>query len=354
MSSLFSAAFLFLFFIAALFIGAKLLPGVAAQGREEPDGTRWTYRINGMALFIATHIAIATGTLVFNLSLAPLIDHFWSFFLVANLFSAACGYWLNTRARLSADDRRQLSLAHKFMGLELNPRWAGVDLKMFAYEPSLIGLGLLVTAFAYAQFERHGTITPQMGLFQMFWWVYLFTHYYYEEFMITTWDVIAENFGFGLIWGDLVLVPFFYSIGGWYLVDNLHPMSGWAITMVGLLYLSGLWIFRSSNAQKHHFKKDPDTLIWGAPAQTLDGKLLTSGWWGLGRHLNYTGEILVYTAIALTTGFVSPVPYLLPLWMCALLAHRALRDDRRCRAKYGGLWEVYCQRATFRMVPFLY
>ena len=25
-----------------------------------------------------------------------------------------------------------------------------------------------------------------MGLFQMFWWVYLATHYYYEEFMITT------------------------------------------------------------------------------------------------------------------------------------------------------------------------
>ena len=33
-------------------------------------------------------------------------------------------------------------------------------------------------------------------------------------------DVIAERFGWMLIWGDYVLVPFFYSLPGWFLVRN--------------------------------------------------------------------------------------------------------------------------------------
>jgi delta14-sterol reductase len=56
----------------------------------------------------------------------------------------------------------------------------------------------------------------------------------------------------------------------------------------------------------------------------------------------------------MTTGTQSVVPWLLPLWLTGLLAHRALRDERRCRAKYGALWDAYCERARFRMLPFVY
>jgi delta14-sterol reductase len=48
------------------------------------------------------------------------------------------------------------------------------------------------------------------------------------------------------------------------------------------------------------------------------------------------------------------VPYLLPLWLTVLLSHRAWRDEKRCRVKYGELWAAYCRRARFRMIPFLY
>jgi len=232
-----------------------------------------------------------------------------------------------------------------------------VDLKMFAYQPSLIGLGLMNAAFAYVQYQKYGYLTPQMGLFQGFWWFYLFSHYYYEEFMLSTWDIIAEKFGFMLIWGDLVLVPFFYSIIGWYLVDRIEPWSIGRLTAIALLYTLGLILFRGANAQKHRFKKDAQTKIWGQSAQTLQQhgqQLLISGWWGIGRKLNYTGEICVYFAIALTSGFHSFVPYLLPLWLSSLLIHRAWRDEQRCQAKYGHLWQAYCDRVRFRMIPFLY
>jgi delta14-sterol reductase len=175
--------------------------------------------------------------------------------------------------------------------------------------------------------------------------------------MLSTWDIIAEKFGFMLVWGDLVLVPFFYSIVGWSLVDAIAPTSLSTISTtvaISLLYLVDLTIFRDANAQKHRFKKNPEAKIWGQPAQALEGKLLISGWWGIGRKLNYTGEICVYFALALTAGFDSIIPYLLPLWLCVLLPHRAWRDEQRCQAKYGNLWNSYCARVRFRMLPFMY
>jgi delta14-sterol reductase len=157
-----------------------------------------------------------------------------------------------------------------------------------------------------------------------------------------------------LLWGDLVLVPFFYSIGGWTLLEQREPMSAPALLGIAALYAASLWMFRSANAQKWRFKQDPEAVIWGEKAEAIGGKLLISGWWGIGRHLNYTGEIGVYLALTLLTGFDAMAPWLLPLWMLLLLSHRAARDDRRCRAKYGPLWRAYCAHSSFRMFPFLY
>jgi delta14-sterol reductase len=339
-------------FLAVTFAAAKWLPGREVVGREEPDGGAFTYRLNGMALFVAANLLVAAGTLLFDLSLAPLIDHFWELFAAANVAAFAAAFFLFQRA--AAARQRPSRLAHKLVGLELNPRLFGVDLKMWAYEPSLLGLGLLVAAFGYAQFERHGEITPQMGFWLLGWWIYLATHYWHQGFLLSIFDVIEERFGLMLLWGDLVLVPFFYSIGGWTLLDQHHPMSTPALLGLALLYGASLWMFRGANAQKWRFKQDPDTVIWGEKAEAIGGRLLVSGWWGIGRHLNYTGEIGVYLALTLATGFRSFVPYLLPLWMVVLLAHRASRDDHRCRAKYGTLWSAYCAHTRFRMFPYLY
>jgi len=62
----------------------------------------------------------------------------------------------------------------------------------------------------------------------------------------------------------------------------------------------------------------------------------------------------VYWSFTLLAGDASFVPYLLPSWLIGLLVHRAWRDDKRCREKYGELWEQYCRRAKFKMFPFIY
>ncbi len=336
-------------FVGALFVGALLLPGLERDGYRQPDGSTKRYKLTGMTLFFVAHMIVGVATLGFGVSLTPIVRHFWSLFTVTNVLAILISVALWVRG-----SRGKSALKDLWLGADLNPTWLGVDLKMFFYQPSLIGVNLMVAAFASAQRDLYGAITPQMGCLLGFWWAYLFTHYVKEEFMLSTWDVIAEKFGMMLVWGDLVYVPFLYSLPCWWLVDETTPFSVGQCAALSLVCLGSLWVFREANWQKERFKRTPEATIWGKKPELVGGKLLASGWWGIGRKLNYTGEVGVYVCFALTTGFAHPWPYLLPLSLVGLLAQRAARDDRRCSEKYGAVWGTYCARARFRMVPFLY
>jgi delta14-sterol reductase len=350
-------------YMIAMFLGALLLPGLERLGYEQPNGERAAYKLTGMTLFFITHLVLAAATFGFGISLTPILTHFWSIFVLANLVALFWSLGLYVWGRRSGDvlkghvgDDLPLPSFVKdlWFGNELNPRWLGVDIKMFMYQPSLIGVYLVVLSFAYAQHELYGAIAPQMWCFLFFWWTYLFSHYVKEEFMLSTWDVIAENFGFMLVWGDLVYVPFLYSLPGWWILHHTEPFT--TAEWLGLVafHLAALYVFREANWQKERYKRDKQAHIWGKAPETIGGRLLVSGFWGIGRKINYTGEIGVYISFALCAGLSSPYPYLLPLSLLALLTQRAARDDKKCRAKYGKQWEAYCKRARFRIIPFVY
>lgn len=339
-------------FFLAMLLAACVLPGPSVLGFPQPDGQRKRYRLHGLALFVLTHFVVITGTRALGWSLAPLVTTwFWPLFAAANVFAVVWALALYWGGRRRGHAGTGNFLRDVWMGVELNPTWQGVDLKVFAYQPSLIGLGLLVAGFGYAQLEATGTLTPQMCLYQAFWWLYLFTHYRDEAGVLSMYDVIAEKFGFMLVWGDLVLVPFFYCMAGWTLVGQTEPMAWPGLALLTMAFALGLWVFRGANKQKHRFKVDPNAEIWGAPPRLLGGKLLVSGWWGVGRKINYAGELTVYFAIAATAGLASVRPFLVPLWLLGLLVHRAWRDEQRCSAKYGPLWREYCAAVPGRILP---
>ena len=350
---LLEAAAMLAVFVAALFLGSMVLPGRRLVG-PELEGRSITYKLNGLALFLSTAVSAALAQILGWFSLSALNTHFLALFVAANVFAFAFSGWLYWRGARSRGTSQGFRRGY-FFGVELNPALLGVDLKMFSYRPSLIGLALFNASFAVAQYETHGELTLAMTLYQVFTFLYVLNYFQFEEGMVHTWDIISERFGWGLVWGDYALVPFFYCIVGWWLVDASGPPLG-PVAAAGIvaLYLFGFWMFRGANGQKHRFKRDPETRIWGKPAESLDGRLLVSGFWGIGRHLNYTGEICVYLSFALTSGFASWAPYVLPAWLAILLSHRSRRDERRCRAKYGELWRRYKARVPYSMVPFVY
>jgi delta14-sterol reductase len=342
-------------FLGALFLGARFLPGLERAGYPQPDGIVKDYKLTGMTLFFVAHMVVGVMVFGFGISLTPVVMHFWSLFAVALAIAVLITAVLYFQGRRDGLGRSSNNLVQDlWLGNELNPTWLGVDLKMFMYQPSLIGANLLVVAFANAQHDLYGKITPQMACLLGFWWAYLFTHYVKEEFMLSTWDVIAEKFGFMLVWGDLVYVPFLYTLPCWWLVDEKRPFVAWQWGGLSLLCLASLWVFREANWQKERYKRTPNATIWGKKPELVGGRLLASGWWGIGRKINYTGEIGVYICFALTTGFEHAWPYLLPVSLIALLSQRAARDDKKCASKYGEVWTAYCARTRFRMIPFVY
>ena len=340
-----------LLFVGLLFLGSMFLPGRRVTGPGlEASGT---YKLNGLAAFLIVATVACLAQVFGWFSLSVLHTHFAALFLVANLFALVLSGWLCFRGPPSPSASRGF-LRDFFFGSELNPSAFGVDLKFFSYRPSLIGLALFNASFAVAQYETYGRLTLAMVLYQIFTFAYVLNYFQFEYGMTHTWDLVSERFGWMLVWGDYVLVPFFYCLPGWWLVHASGPLAPGAAVAIILLFVFGFWLFRGANEQKHRFKRDPHATIWGRPARSLDGRLLVSGFWGIGRHLNYTGEICVYLAFTLTTGFASWIPYLLPAWLAGLLGHRSIRDDRRCRAKYGELWGRYTGRVRYSMLPFIY
>lgn len=361
--SLFTATWMVLGFIAALFVGSIALPGLERRGYPLPNGETKGYKLTGMPLFFLIHIALGIATFGFGISLTPVIQHFWSLLIVANVVAIVWSLAIYAygkrrgsvlRSAIGNDARLPSWVKDLYYGNELNPTWLGVDLKTFMYQPSLIGVYLIVLSFAYAQHDRHGTITPQMWCFVGFWFVYLFTHYVKEEFILSMWDIITEDFGFMLVWGDLVYVPFFYSLPGFWIVDETTPFTTTQWMTLTVFFLIMLTIERGANWQKERFKQNPSAKIWGKPAKAIGGKLLVSGWWGIGRKISYTGEIGIYLSFSLCAGVSNWQPFLVPLSLLILLTQRAARDDKKCRAKYGVLWDEYCRTVKFRMIPFIY
>lgn len=183
-------------------------------------------------------------------------------------------------------------------------------------------------------------------------------YYFHEEAILTTFDIKHEKFGWMLAWGDLVWVPFTYTIQAQYLVHHTHELTGWQA--VGLVALNGVGfaIFRGANIQKHRFRKDPTRPIWGKPPESIvtarGSLLLTSGWWGLARHANYFGDLLMAWAWCLPCGFGSPLPYFYVVYFTILLVHRERRDNAICQARYGEDWDRYREKVPWRIIPGVY
>ncbi|MEE6524033.1 hypothetical protein FKM82_023225 [Ascaphus truei] len=88
---------------------------------------------------------------------------------------------------------------------------------------------------------------------------------------------------------------------------------------------------------------------------TATGKrLLVSGWWGLVRHPNYLGDLIMALAWSLPCGLSHILPYFYVIYFSALLIHREARDEHQCMKKYGLAWQEYCRRVPYRIFPYIY
>jgi delta14-sterol reductase/lamin-B receptor len=241
------------------------------------------------------------------------------------------------------------------MGRELNPRWGSFDWKEFCeLRPGLIGWMLLNISCMVQQQAKLGYVSGSMMLINIFQGFYVWDALYQERAIVTTMDITTDGFGYMLVFGDLAWVPFTYSIQARYLVNHDPHLSYGALAGIVALHMLGYFIFRGANGQKDAFRRDPSqkSVAHLKYLQTKRGtKLLTSGWWGMARKINYTGDYIMGLSWCLVCGFDSIVPYYYAIYFAILLIHRSIRDDHMCQAKYGDDWDTYKQLVPYRFIP---
>jgi delta14-sterol reductase len=86
-----------------------------------------------------------------------------------------------------------------------------IDLKFFFVRAGMMGW-LLINLSILAKSVQDGSLSQSMILYQIFCALYILDYFVHEEYMTSTWDIIAERLGFMLVFGDLLWIPFTFSI----------------------------------------------------------------------------------------------------------------------------------------------
>ncbi|KAM6964810.1 delta(14)-sterol reductase LBR [Aplochiton taeniatus] len=353
---------LWILFQALLYV---LPVGKLSEGMPLKNGTVLQYRTNGF--FALTLSALAVGVAMHQeVDLTYIHSHFLQLTAVTFLLAVLLSVFLYVRARRAPLDQLASGGSSGYVvydfwkGRELNPRIKNFDLKFFCeMRPGLIGWCLVNFAMALAEMklQKLDSPSPAMILVNCFQLLYVADGLWNEEAILTTMDLMHDGFGFMLAFGDLVWVPFTYSLQAYYLVSHPNPLSTPALVAIVAIKALGFYIFRSSNSQKNAFRRNPSDpkLAHLKTIPTATGKsLLVSGWWGVVRHPNYLGDLIMAVAWSLTCGFNHLLPHYYLIYFIMLLVHRNSRDTSECRRKYGSAWEEYCRTVRYRIIPGVY
>lgn len=223
-----------------------------------------------------------------------------------------------------------------FIGRELNPRIGLFDIKTFnELRPGLILWVLVDASCACWQHTQFGYVSDSMWLVLFFHTWYVVDSLLHEETIFSQMDITTDGFGFMLSVGDLVWVPFTYSLQARYLAFEPVRLGTIGVLAILAVQLVGYYIFRTANVEKNDFRQGHNPKNLQFMTTSTGRKLLISGWWGVSRHPNYLGDWLMAWAWCLTCGFGSPIPYFYVVYFAILLVHRQLRDDEACKKKYG-------------------
>lgn len=339
-----------------LFVPGKVMPGLASA-RGEPG----LYRINGLLSFGISAALIVLTVATGWVPASTVLDNIGPLLTISTLFvfgmALLCYVWGRGRGAL---ERSTGNVIYDFyLGTVLNPRIGSFDLKFF-FE-SRMGM-MTWAAFAIllpaAEIEQTGTISTAMLVVTLCQVFYIIDFFIFESILLSMIDIIEENFGFMLWHGFMVWIPFNFTLQQQYILETRPELGAIGAAAVILLNFLGYIIFRDSNLQKQRFRRAPTNPVWGRPPLTLKTKrgteLLISGWWGLARHTNYLGDLMMAAAWCLAAGFGSIVPYFYFLYFTPLLINRERRDHAMCKRKYGDDWDRYCEKVPYRIIPYVY
>lgn len=284
--------------------------------------------------------------------------------IIASFLSAILFYILSfwaPKSSLNSKGNTGNPIVDLFNGRSVSPKFLGSDAKLTTFRFSMIGLALLnVLMVADSIISAGGKASPTVILAAAFQVVYAADAMFFEEYYFHSHDAMNSGFGWSLI-SSYLTFPFLPTLITKYLLDRSPVVAWYYLTLIGLMNGLGFIIFRSSETQRCEFAKNPSNPALShleTVSTAGNRKLIVSGWWGLVRHPNYLGEVLIQWSWVLPAvgalGFTDLVPYYLPFMTTLMLVIRCHQINQRNKRKYGAAWNSYCEKVRSNIIPKVY
>jgi 7-dehydrocholesterol reductase len=360
------------YFAASQLILMRFVPGKAFDGPITPTGNIPRYKANGVACFLITISGFCIASFGLNLFPATILyDHLGEFIGALNVFSLIFCLFLYLKGRYHPSSS-DASLSGNFLfdfywGTELYPRISKWDLKMFTNcRFGMMSWPLLLLSYAAKQEQLYG-ITNGMIVAVCLQLLYVGKFFLWETGYLRSLDIMHDRAGFYICWGCLVWVPAVYTSPTLYLVQNPFDLTTFSAVLLFLVGASAIIINYLADRQRQKVRASQGSCrIWGkvprltkasyitTRGETKQNLLLSSGWWGIARHFHYLPEIVGALCWSLPALYSNFLPYFYVIFLTALLIDRSIRDDKRCRTKYGTAWASHCKKVPYRIIPYIW
>lgn len=163
-----------------------------------------------------------------------------------------------------------------------------------------------------------------------------FTRLLFTEFVFINREVKWSEVLTIALWLFIIYITFSFTGGS-------NPVKPAAPFYAGIvLYITGSFINSASEYRRFKWKKNPSN----------KGKLYTGGFFKYSRHVNYFGDVILFTGFAMFAGNV--YPFVIPAAMIALFVVVNIPIlDNYLHEKYGNDFDEYAKH-TKKFIPFVY
>ncbi|CAF3555496.1 unnamed protein product [Rotaria sp. Silwood1] len=304
--------------VLAVKLPGRIILGTPVGVNKDGSVKRLDYKLNGFIAYLLTltvyfilcyHCHILSPTF--------LADNFTSLLVTSNILSfiiaigiSILSYYQNSYQSISCN-----MIYDFWMGYIRNPRCLNFDFKFFFEgRPGLMLWVLFNISFIEKQIQNFdGNYSLSILIITAFQTLFVTDYYYFEEAILTTWDIMEENYDTSCVWG----------LGCYNYV--LQVLFG---------------IYRCNTPKYIETKRGP--------------KLLYSGCWGIARRMNLTGDILQSIGWCLLCSFNHFIPYTYIIYLILCFIHRERRDNEVCKRKFGSDWKRYTNIVQWRLFPNIY
>jgi len=340
------------------------------EGPVTPSGKKLKYKISALTTFF-TFLAIFFALLKYDVNnIFKMVKNNYFGLMVISVAIAFLwqliffikSFFLNNEDRNPQATSGNI-IYDSFLGYELHPRIGELfDLKIYLYRYSMMAWVLIVLLELVSIYQDDlETLkrSPEIIIMILTHIIYCYSVYFGdEESCPHMFDIKHEGLGFSQTFGEIVIVPFFYTLPVHMVILFPDHQHFYAIRLIfaTILTLAGCFVAGVSNHQKTKFRTSKPEIYPNDDviSSGTSSSLYCGGLWGLCRHPNYLGELMISFGWSLLCGFSSWFLWMYPAFLTPLLLSRIKRLENISEMNGSKNWMIYKKKVPYKMIPYIY